>query len=306
MGPDQLQTQGPAADADARRPVGPVRPRRHARPGRHLHRLRPGLGEREQHPVPRVQALDPRGRDLDPPDRPLARRHPGRPRGQAGAAAGPPHRPHGHLRRPRGGDLSDGSRRPGRSSPARGSASARPSTASRSPGRSPSSGSTRATGPSAKATGSSSPRRASPGSSTTSPPIAPSRTTWPPRSPRGRRNSPPGGTPTPPGPTSSPWAPGVQESPDSGPFSDRKRFELKAGDHLERAKAPAIQGRPFTIEATFEASDDHPDGVIVAQGGTAHGLLPLPEGGPAPLRGPQRRRPLPDRRAPGWRRASTP
>ena len=74
MGPDQLQPADPAADADPRRPMGPDRPRRHARPGRHLRRLRPGLGERQQHPVPRVQALDPRGRDLDPPDRPLARR----------------------------------------------------------------------------------------------------------------------------------------------------------------------------------------------------------------------------------------
>lgn len=63
-----------------------------------------------------------------------------------------------------------------------------------------------------------------------------------------------------------------QESPDQGSFSDKKRFELKAGEHLERAKAPAIQGRPFTIEARFEANDAHLDGVIVAQGGTANGF----------------------------------
>ena len=55
-------------------------------------------------------------------------------------------------------------------------------------------------------------------------------------------------------------------------FSDRRRFELKAGDHLERAEAPAIQGVPFTVRATFEADESHPDGVIVAQGASANGF----------------------------------
>ncbi len=62
------------------------------------------------------------------------------------------------------------------------------------------------------------------------------------------------------------------EAPGARGVGDRKRFELKAGDHLERAKAPAIQGRPFTVEATFATSESHPDGVIVAQGGSANGF----------------------------------
>jgi arylsulfatase A-like enzyme len=70
-----------------------------------------------------------------------------------------------------------------------------------------------------------------------------------------------------------------KENPDQGPLSDQKRFELKAGDHLARTKAPAILGRPFTIQATFEVSADHPDGVIVAQGGTAQGFSLFLKGG---------------------------
>ena len=62
------------------------------------------------------------------------------------------------------------------------------------------------------------------------------------------------------------------ESPDSGPQVGRSRFTLAAGDHLERAKAPAVQARPFRIEATIEAGEGHLEGVILAQGGAAHGF----------------------------------
>ncbi|HEY5910981.1 MAG TPA: arylsulfatase [Verrucomicrobiae bacterium] len=54
-------------------------------------------------------------------------------------------------------------------------------------------------------------------------------------------------------------------------FSKETRFALKMGDHLERAKAPAIAGRGFTITANFDARKPDQNGVIVAQGGTAHG-----------------------------------
>lgn len=64
---------------------------------------------------------------------------------------------------------------------------------------------------------------------------------------------------------------GAWRGKDSGPANRKLRFALHAGDHLDRAEAPAVANRPFTVEATFEASDDHPDGVILAQGGSAHG-----------------------------------
>ena len=57
-----------------------------------------------------------------------------------------------------------------------------------------------------------------------------------------------------------------------GPLNAQERFTLRSGMHLERAQAPAIQAKPFRIEATFEAKDDNADGVIVAQGGTAQGF----------------------------------
>ena len=62
------------------------------------------------------------------------------------------------------------------------------------------------------------------------------------------------------------------EGPDSGPPSGQSRFRLMAGDHLDRAKAPAVQARPFRIDATIEAGEGHLEGVILAQGGTAHGF----------------------------------
>ena len=52
--------------------------------------------------------------------------------------------------------------------------------------------------------------------------------------------------------------------------SQEKRFVLKAGDHLDRAQAPAIAGRGFTITAVFDTGAAK-DGVIVAQGGSASG-----------------------------------
>jgi hypothetical protein len=55
-----------------------------------------------------------------------------------------------------------------------------------------------------------------------------------------------------------------------GALSTRQRFELKSGARLNRAKAPAIIGRGFTITARFDTKGAK-DGVIVAQGGTARG-----------------------------------
>src|SRR6185295_3130036 len=52
--------------------------------------------------------------------------------------------------------------------------------------------------------------------------------------------------------------------------SKETRFLLKAGDHLARAQAAAIAGRGFTITAKFDTLETR-QGVIIAQGGTAHG-----------------------------------
>ena len=72
-----------------------------------------------------------------------------------------------------------------------------------------------------------------------------------------------------------------ERNPAPETLSTRKRFDLKAGDHLERADAPAIQGRPFSIVAMFESGVGQAEGVIVAQGGTAQGFsLYLGEGRP--------------------------
>ena len=60
-------------------------------------------------------------------------------------------------------------------------------------------------------------------------------------------------------------------------LSKETRFTLKMGDHLDRAHAPAIAGRGFTITARFEAEE--PQGVIVAQGGTARGYALFVEDG---------------------------
>ena len=60
-------------------------------------------------------------------------------------------------------------------------------------------------------------------------------------------------------------------------FSKQTRFQLKMGDHLARSESPAVVGRGLTITAKFNSSEA--DGVIVAQGGVAHGYtLFLKEG----------------------------
>lgn len=53
-------------------------------------------------------------------------------------------------------------------------------------------------------------------------------------------------------------------------LSQERRFVLKSGDHLARDKSPAIAGRAFTITAKFDTAQAK-TGVIVAQGGSAHG-----------------------------------
>ncbi len=55
-----------------------------------------------------------------------------------------------------------------------------------------------------------------------------------------------------------------------GSFSKERRFVLKSGEHLARDKSPAIAGRAFTITAKFDPGNAK-NGVIVAQGGNAHG-----------------------------------
>jgi arylsulfatase len=52
-------------------------------------------------------------------------------------------------------------------------------------------------------------------------------------------------------------------------LSKETHFDLKADQHLRRAQSPAISQRAFTVTAKFDAQK--PDGVIVAQGGTAMG-----------------------------------
>jgi len=60
-------------------------------------------------------------------------------------------------------------------------------------------------------------------------------------------------------------------------LSQETSYRLKAGDRLDRAHAPAVAGRGFTITATFSAEE--PRGVIVAQGGTARGYALFVEDG---------------------------
>jgi arylsulfatase A-like enzyme len=56
-----------------------------------------------------------------------------------------------------------------------------------------------------------------------------------------------------------------------------RHFTLKAGDHLEKPDAPNVARQPFTITARFDALGK--DGVIVAQGATAHGYALFVENG---------------------------
>lgn len=60
-------------------------------------------------------------------------------------------------------------------------------------------------------------------------------------------------------------------------LSAKTRFVLKNDDVLERTAAPAVAGRSFTITTKFDAA--RTDGVIVAQGGTAHGYSLFMQGG---------------------------
>jgi arylsulfatase A-like enzyme len=53
-------------------------------------------------------------------------------------------------------------------------------------------------------------------------------------------------------------------------YSRKTEFVLKDGDHLERGDAPNLVQRGFTLTARFDPAGK--DGVIVAQGGSAHGF----------------------------------
>jgi arylsulfatase A-like enzyme len=65
-------------------------------------------------------------------------------------------------------------------------------------------------------------------------------------------------------------APGAgKKAASSKALSKATRFELKMGQHLDRAQAPAIVERGFTITAKLNVEGS--DGVIVAQGGTSRG-----------------------------------
>lgn len=52
--------------------------------------------------------------------------------------------------------------------------------------------------------------------------------------------------------------------------SRERRFELKAGDRLPRAQAPAVAGRGFALTVRFDARGEK-EGVLLAQGGSANG-----------------------------------
>ncbi|HWX23130.1 MAG TPA: arylsulfatase [Candidatus Binatia bacterium] len=65
------------------------------------------------------------------------------------------------------------------------------------------------------------------------------------------------------------WKDTAKRPRSPGPLSSETRFNLKMGDHLDRAHAPAIAGRGFTITARFDARGTN--GVIVAQGGATRG-----------------------------------
>ncbi len=62
---------------------------------------------------------------------------------------------------------------------------------------------------------------------------------------------------------------GLYGGNDNSKGSKKTRFVLKKGDALPRDKAPRVHGRGFTVKAELTAGKD---GVIVAQGGTAHGF----------------------------------
>src|SRR4030095_7034051 len=72
------------------------------------------------------------------------------------------------------------------------------------------------------------------------------------------------------------WRPGSNprilsiRSPQAEPLdAPAQEFTFKPGDHLGLDAAPQIAGRALSIAATFESQQQ--EGVIIAQGGTAHG-----------------------------------
>jgi len=75
------------------------------------------------------------------------------------------------------------------------------------------------------------------------------------------------------------WKPQYGQEPGDG-FSKKKRFELKAGAVLSQNAAPYVKGKAFSITVTIDKPAA--DGVLVAQGGSAHGYsLYMTEGRPA-------------------------
>jgi len=54
-------------------------------------------------------------------------------------------------------------------------------------------------------------------------------------------------------------------------YSKRKRFKVKQGQEFDAYKGPMIKGQPLSFLAVIEIEEAPADGVIVAQGGTAHG-----------------------------------
>lgn len=59
------------------------------------------------------------------------------------------------------------------------------------------------------------------------------------------------------------------QKPDNAAGADVEEFTFKAGEHLNGDVAPQIADRALTITALFDSQQQ--DGVIVAQGGLAHG-----------------------------------
>lgn len=53
-------------------------------------------------------------------------------------------------------------------------------------------------------------------------------------------------------------------------FSKKEKFTLKLGDNLSQNKAPMIRGKRFVITSSLKTEQS--DGIILAQGGTAHGF----------------------------------
>ena len=60
-------------------------------------------------------------------------------------------------------------------------------------------------------------------------------------------------------------------------FQSGEEFTFTPGDHVDGSAAPQIAARAFSIAAVFDAQQQ--DGVIIAQGGLAHGYTLYVEGG---------------------------